>query len=55
MLKKFAGTGLGEKARSDSPSDIASNAKKITERVMQKICFAETKKGIGTDFSELVI
>ena len=49
MLQKYGGNGLRKKSRSDASSDIAPNAEKITERVMQKICFGETKKDNAVD------
>ena len=49
MLKKYAGNSLGEQPRLGSSSDIAPNAEKITERVMLKMCFGETKKDNAVD------
>ena len=54
MLKKYGGNGLGEKPRSDSPSEIVLDAEEITERVMQKMGFGETKKGNSLDFSNRI-
>ena len=49
MLKKYGGNGLGKKARSDSLSENILDTEKITERVMQKIGFGETKKDNAVD------
>ena len=55
MLKKYDGNGSGEKPRSASPVETTLFAEEIIERVTQKMGLGEAKKGIGTDFSELVI
>ena len=54
MLKKSCSNGFGEKPRSDSSSEIVLDAEEITERVMQKMGFGETKKGNTLDFAERV-
>ena len=51
MLKKYGGNGLGEKPSLDTSSEITLDAEEITERVMQKMGFGETKKGNTLDFS----
>ena len=45
MLKKYGGNGLGEKTRSDPPSEIILDAEEITERVVRKMGLGETEKG----------
>ena len=54
MLKKYGGNSLGEKPRSDASSEIVLDAEEITERVMQKMGFGETKKGNSLDFSNRI-
>ena len=54
MLKKYVGNGLGEKPKSDASSEIVLDAEEITERVMQKMGFGETKKGNSLDFSNRI-
>ena len=54
MLKKYGGKGLADKPRSGSSSEIILDAEEITERVMQKMGFGETKKGNTLDFAERV-
>ena len=51
MLKKYAGNSLDEQPKSDSPSEITLDAEEITERIMQKKAFGQTKKGKKIDFS----
>ena len=54
MLKKYVGSRLGEKPRSHARSEIVIDAEAITERVMQKMGFGETKKGNSLDFSNRI-
>ena len=54
MLKKYGGKGLADKPRSGSSSEIILDAEEITERVMQKMSFGETKKGNTLDFSNRI-
>ena len=51
MLKKYAGNSSDKQPKSDASSEITLDAEDITERVMQKMGFAETKKGNNIDFS----
>ena len=54
MLKKYGGKGLVDKPRSGSSSEIILDAEEITERVMQKMGYGQTKKGNTLDFSNRV-